>query len=485
MKTLLPQIKIYIDEAWRWPFAWPVHVWLICFIEKIDLSEFKDSKKCCEKLRSSLFKKLLDLEQKWTLLQSIGSATASEIDLYWMTTSLNLALSRWLFEILQKIFHQIVAPVFEKNFWQLDLDTTISYHKLKKIFAKKNIYTKNIAEIISIYTGLKLLDWIFLDWNSDFGLSKELWIKIITIIDGDDKIPWISAASIIAKVSRDNLMLELAKKKKYKIYGFEKHKWYWTKLHTETIKEYWASDIHRKLFLKKLYEKIWLETNLPNNFTKKPLKILENSHIIKFKKEKLLLHICCAPDLTRPLELLKDVFDLYLLWYNPNITDPKEYKKRFEAYTKLLKIHWKSKIIHIENSSKEYFKYLFQNKNLIWFQQKISEKIFLEKISKMTEQSDRCLLCYMLRLEKAAQIGAEKWIKYFTTTLSISPKKEFNKIIKAWELVKKTFPEIKYLAFDFKKNNWYKKSCQLTKKYWIWRQDYCGCEFSKRNIKKI
>ena len=154
-----------------------------------------------------------------------------------------------------------------KIFNQLFFDDTfieIFPNPLSKRLKQNIKYT----DILNYFSHLKSM-WIdinlILDGNRDFGLKKmfPFW-NIETIIWWDDKVKEIWMASIIAKVSRDNLMKTLPKK--YAKYHFNTHKWYWTKEHRDLIKKYWPSDIHRKLFLKRIYPNHSFQNKLPDKF---------------------------------------------------------------------------------------------------------------------------------------------------------------------------------------------------------------------------
>lgn len=189
--------RIYIDEAGRWPLAGPIHVGLILPIKKFIKKDFQDSKQLKEQQREELFEKIKTLESDGKLLYSIGISTHTEIDKRGMTKAINITIKRGL----------------------------------------KKLWIKNKKRELII------------DGNHDFHLRKDLWIPVTTIIDGDQKVKEISMASIVAKVSRDHYMLKMHRK--YPKYGFDKHKWYGTKLHYAMIEEWWVSEIHRRLFLRK------------------------------------------------------------------------------------------------------------------------------------------------------------------------------------------------------------------------------------------
>ena len=184
------------------------------------------------------------------------------------------------------------------------------------------------------------------------------------------------------------------------------------------------------------------------------------------KREKLLLHICCAPDLIRPFFYLKKFFKLYLFWYNPNIYPYKEYIKRKEEYIKFLKLQPEDYTI-----IKDDF---------------YDPKFFLEKVRWLEKEPEwwkRCDVCYKLRLNQSAFVADKYDIPFFTTTLLISPKKNLRKLKIYWEKIS-SFYKANFLFFDFRKNNWFQKACTYTKKYNIYRQNYCWCVFSIVDLTK-
>ncbi len=180
----------------------------------------------------------------------------------------------------------------------------------------------------------------------------------------------------------------------------------------------------------------------------------------------LLLHACCAPCSSSVLERLSDIFKITILFYNPNITDEKEYNKRLEEIKRFIteiKTKYKVSLIEGRYLPDEYFK--------------IAKGLEEEK-----ERGKRCYLCYKLRLEETAKIAKEKNFDFFTTTLSLSPHKNAKWINEIGENLEKEY-NTTFLYSDFKKKEGYKRSIELSKKYNLYRQDYCGCIYSKRNDK--
>lgn len=185
---------------------------------------------------------------------------------------------------------------------------------------------------------------------------------------------------------------------------------------------------------------------------------------IKNKKPKLLLHVCCAPCSSYVLTYLCDYFDITVLYYNPNISPIEEYEKRLNEEKRLIR-ELNKENIHIMECE-------YDNESF-------------ETIAKGLEDSKeggiRCHKCYTLRMEKTAQIAKEQNFDYFTTTLTISPLKNSQVLNKIGHDLEEKY-NIKYLYSDFKKKEGYKTSIILSKKYNLYRQNYCGCIYSKPKI---
>ena len=186
-------------------------------------------------------------------------------------------------------------------------------------------------------------------------------------------------------------------------------------------------------------------------------KVLKN---LNGRKPKLLIHSCCAPCSSYVLEYLNVYFDITILYYNPNIYPETEFYKRVDEQEKLVNaMGLSSEIINIGYNSNEFYS-------------------AVKGLEKEPEGGRRCEKCFYLRLEKTAQIAKERGFDYFTTTLSVSPLKNeqiLNQIGK--QLSEKH--DIPYLYSDFKKKNGYKRTIELSKKYELYRQNYCGCIFSQ------
>lgn len=177
----------------------------------------------------------------------------------------------------------------------------------------------------------------------------------------------------------------------------------------------------------------------------------------------LLLHSCCAPCSSYVLEYLSQYFKITVLYYNPNIGPQTEYDRR-------------------KKEQKEFIS-RFPAKNPIEFLDCDYEpREFFEKVKgkeHLGERSERCYACYELRLEKAAEEAKKYGFDYFTTTLSISPHKNAQWLNEIGAYFSEKY-NVKYLFSDFKKKGGYYRSTELAKEYGLYRQDYCGCVFSKQ-----
>jgi predicted adenine nucleotide alpha hydrolase (AANH) superfamily ATPase len=179
------------------------------------------------------------------------------------------------------------------------------------------------------------------------------------------------------------------------------------------------------------------------------------------KRPKLLIHSCCAPCSSYVLEYLSEFFDITIYYYNPNIFPEEEYDKRVEEQQRLIKaMPLKSKVQFIQGNYQpaEYYEHV-------------------KGLEKEPEGGKRCFACYELRLREAAKLAAAGGFDYYTTTLSISPYKNAEKLYEIGEKLGKEYG-VAYLPSDFKKKNGYKRSIELSKEYGLYRQDYCGCVFS-------
>ena len=177
------------------------------------------------------------------------------------------------------------------------------------------------------------------------------------------------------------------------------------------------------------------------------------------KRPSLLLHACCAPCASYPLEYLSKSFDVTLFYYNPNITEKTEYEKRLEELRRLSHEFGFNVIDGVYDG-----------------------KIFFEHskgLEQEPERGKRCEKCFSLRLSKASEVATSYGFEYFATTLTLSPLKNATLINEIGLSVEKE-GGTKYLPTDFKKKGGYLRSIELSNKYNLYRQNYCGCVFSKR-----
>lgn len=179
----------------------------------------------------------------------------------------------------------------------------------------------------------------------------------------------------------------------------------------------------------------------------------------------LLLHACCAPCASYCLIALHQYFKITVFYYNPNITVPEEYIKRVAEVKRL-----------IQAVNEEY------RTDITFTEGGYDPDRFYEMakgLEEIPEGGIRCFGCYRLRLEETARKAMEEGYDYFTTTLTISPLKNAAKLNEIGEELAGQYG-VKHLPSDFKKKEGYKQSIELSAKYGLYRQNYCGCEFSLR-----
>ncbi len=178
---------------------------------------------------------------------------------------------------------------------------------------------------------------------------------------------------------------------------------------------------------------------------------------------KLLLHSCCAPCSSYCLELLSEFFEVTVLYYNPNIYPPEEY--------------------HMRAAEQERFIERFPAKHKISFVEGAYDTDRFYEMAKgmenLREGQERCFACYEMRLRKSCEYAKTQGFDFFTTTLSISPLKNAAKLNEIGAKLEAEYG-ISYLYSDFKKQNGYKRSTEISNEYEMYRQYYCGCVFSKK-----
>lgn len=189
-------------------------------------------------------------------------------------------------------------------------------------------------------------------------------------------------------------------------------------------------------------------------------RIIEN--ISPDNPPRLLLHSCCAPCSSYTLEYLSRYFDITVYYFNPNISPKQEFDKRFEEQKRLIsQMPFKNRVALVEGDY-NYDDFLEIAKGL----------------ENVREGGERCFRCYKMRLESTARLAKEQSFDYFCTTLSISPLKNSQKINELGFEIEEKYG-VKWLPSDFKKREGYKRSIQLSREYSLYRQNFCGCVFSK------
>ena len=181
-------------------------------------------------------------------------------------------------------------------------------------------------------------------------------------------------------------------------------------------------------------------------------------------RPKLLLHSCCGPCSTTVLTLLVEFFDITVLYYNPNIEPMAEYEHRK-----------KEQIRFIKEFNNEHINFMDCDYNNQDFRRKV------QGLEQEREGGARCAVCFKLRLNYTASLAKKENFDYFGTTLTVSPHKNSDVINKIGSLLEKEYG-VNYLYSDFKKKDGYKKSVEISKKYNLYRQDYCGCLLGRNNI---
>lgn len=236
----------YIDEAWRWPLAWPVYVGVIFqtehkpkWLSKKLLGIAKDSKVLTENKRDELYKKITSDS---FFVSSTWSASAMEIDRLGIIKAQQKAICRGIWKVC-------IAHFCKQTPTTLSTKAISSFFTLpfpREKYSTKRYSLKSLMEILSEFDELPV---IHIDGNHKFWIEELLWIEVIATIRWDSLIPQISMASILAKVERDQFMCKQSKR--YPVYGFEKHKWYGTQYHRDMIAKYGMSPIHRTSFVGK------------------------------------------------------------------------------------------------------------------------------------------------------------------------------------------------------------------------------------------
>lgn len=206
------------------------------------------------------------------------------------------------------------------------------------------------------------------------------------------------------------------------------------------------------------------------NYQKELEKIIEENEK-KGIVPTLFLHACCAPCSSYCLEYLARYFEITVFYYNPNISPEQEYRKRVDELECLI------------GRQEELLRDLRVRYPIRFQEGKYDPERFYEMakgMEELPEGGERCFACYELRLRAAAEEAARGGYDWYTTTLSISPHKNAQKLNEIGERLGEEYG-ISHLPSDFKKKNGYRRSCELSREFGLYRQDYCGCVFSKKH----
>ena len=229
-----------------------------------------------------------------------------------------------------------------------------------------------------------------------------------------------------------------------------------------------------------------METNPEKtiNYQKKLDNLLTN---VSSEKSTLLLHACCGPCSSYVLEYLHKFFNITVLYYNPNIYPPAEYERRLAELKKLYEkfppaLEGKVQVVELNYDPEEFFTAVGTREN--------------PELATQPEKGERCRRCYEFRLKRSFEYATQHQFDYFCTTLSISPFKDAQKLNTIGEQLErearttyagnttesnqsKKIPH--WLPSDFKKKGGFKRSLEISAEYGMYRQDYCGCIYSKNN----
>lgn len=200
------------------------------------------------------------------------------------------------------------------------------------------------------------------------------------------------------------------------------------------------------------------------NYARNMNKILAS---LEGTRPRLLLHACCGPCSSSVLELLCQYFDITILYYNPNIWPPEEYHRRGDELIRFVEQAHPLGVTVVED---EYIPAQFYDA--------------VKGLEDAPERGSRCTVCYRLRMERAAQYARDNGFDWFTTTLSLSPRKDAVKINEIGRALQAVYG-VKHLTSEFKRQNGHLRSLQLSDEYGLYRQEYCGCEFSARSSRQL
>lgn len=214
--------------------------------------------------------------------------------------------------------------------------------------------------------------------------------------------------------------------------------------------------------------------NQVRNYQKELEKILSQLEKDNQLGKRLFLHSCCAPCSSYVLKYLRKYFAITVFYYNPNISMEEEYRKRIEEQKRLI-------AAYNEQCEKDISLYPIEV-----IEGDYEPQLFYEMAKGMEqcpEGGERCFACYALRLQKTAELAKKGAYDFFATTLTISPLKNAGKLNEIGEELSKEYG-VPWLVSDFKKKNGYKRSIELSAEYDLYRQDYCGCIYSKMEREK-
>ncbi len=209
-----------------------------------------------------------------------------------------------------------------------------------------------------------------------------------------------------------------------------------------------------------------------------------DAKIAEFQKDgiypRILLHACCAPCSSYCLEYLREYFDVTVFFFNPNITDGEEYRKRVIEEKRLIEEYNRQ----VDEKNFEGMHSDEKARKIEIIEGDYDPKVFFEAArgyETCKEGGERCRKCFELRLRETARVAKEMGFEYITTTLTISPLKNADVLNEVGQEAASLYG-ITFLPSDFKKKEGYKRSIELSQKFGLYRQNFCGCSFSKNNI---
>lgn len=233
-------------------------------------------------------------------------------------------------------------------------------------------------------------------------------------------------------------------------------------------------------------------TKSNRNYQKELDALLKELHIEKNGGPRLLLHSCCAPCSSYCMEYLRDFFQITVFYYNPNITEEEEYRKRVREEIRLIEAYNRQVDAYEKRKQKEPALTEWETVGGMTVTDSSSkieviegdyepERFFqmAKGLEGCPEGGERCFHCYELRLRKTAELAKKKGFDHFTTTLSISPLKNAEKLNEIGERLAEEYG-VKWLPSDFKKRGGYQRSIELSREFGLYRQNYCGCIFSRK-----